>query len=276
MKTTLLIFFLSITCTVCWSQDPVATLKLAESKTYDPRVKGLKDLVVELESPTVTKQLNDQMVFGRISSLVFRIYWTAQPERVAIEIEGMPEGFREVKEELKASMIGRLEAILPVSWDKKFAGYQPRVDEKKPKVVIFTDSKNLRPIPEFEISFDSEGRFDTILGKKPVGITATTLSYGRFPWAGSVGVVTKSHSTAQEGPQTNEATTTISYQVVSGIGLPSSVTVNGKQTLQRVVGKPLEASTEETTLYKNYRVNTGEAMRWFLSAGGPEKPKPGP
>jgi hypothetical protein len=273
MKTMTLAFMFMFTCISASAQDAANMMKNAEMKTYGPRLKGLKDLVVDLESPSLTKQLNDQMIFGRIQSLVFRIYWTAQPERVTVEIEGMPQGFREIKEELKAAMVGRLEAILPIPWDKKFAGYQPRIDAKKPKIAILTDPSNLRPIPEFEISFDAEGRIDTVLGKKPVGVTATTHSYSKFPWAESLGVITKSHTMIQEGPQMNEATTTISYQAVNGIGLPSSVTTKGKQTLQQPSGKPVERTAEETVTYKNYKVNTGEAMRWFLAAGAAEKPK---
>ena len=41
------------------------------------------------------------MIFGKVNEVIFRTYWTANPERVAIEVIGLPEGFKEIKEELK-------------------------------------------------------------------------------------------------------------------------------------------------------------------------------
>jgi hypothetical protein len=262
---------------VCWiilslttpalAQDPAAALKTADERTYTPRFKGMKDVFFEMSSPEVTKHLNDQMVFGRVTDAVFRVYWTAQPERFDMDIKGMPAGFNEIKEELKASMAGRFEHVVPVPLERKFAAYELKAAAGKPLTLIATDPKGLMPVPEYELEFDADGRLQTLRAKKPVGIVVTRYTYAKFPWADSKGVLVKVEITGEEGPLTMGGTTEISYVTQAGIGLPQTVKTTNKQSLRQPgQGAPVERTTSESLQFKSYRVNVGEAMKWFLGS----------
>src|SRR4051812_30662915 len=97
------LFGLLLFTTLSYAQDPMAYIKNFESKVYSLKNKGVKDFVVDIENPQLTKQLNDQQVFGKLKEVYFRLYWTAEPMRLNMDVMGLPEGFVEVKEELKAS-----------------------------------------------------------------------------------------------------------------------------------------------------------------------------
>ncbi len=90
MKAILLMMILCLGGNV-FAQDALTTLRVAQDKIYTPKAKALNDLVVDVINPTITKQLNEQMIFGNLKEVTFRIYWTANPERVAIDVIGMPE-----------------------------------------------------------------------------------------------------------------------------------------------------------------------------------------
>ncbi len=247
------------------AQDPAAVLRASDERTYTPRVKGLKDVFFEMSSPEVTKQLNDQMVLGRVTDAVFRVYWTAQPERLDMDVKGLPAGFHEVKEELKASMASRFEHVVPVPLEKKFSSYQLRPVPGRTRFLIASDPKGLMPVPEFELEFDVEGRLQTSRAKKPVGTVVTRYTYGKFPWADSKGVLVKIEVVGEEGPLTTHSTVEITYETHAGIGLPSMVKSVSRQTLRPPgATSPVERSTQEVLHLKAYRVNVGEGMKWFL------------
>src|SRR5665647_1584773 len=127
------------------AMDPTTYLNLVDNKVYSLKSKGVKDFVVDVQSSRLLKQVNDQMVFGKIPSLVFRTYWTGNPERLAIEVIGLPEGFKEIKEELKASVLSLLDSLIPLPTASRFAGY--KISEgKNAKELIATDTTGIAPV----------------------------------------------------------------------------------------------------------------------------------
>lgn len=251
------------------AQDPVALLRTSDDKIYNPKAKGLTDLVVDVVDPQLTKQMNDQMIFGIVNEVSFRIYWTAKPERIAIEVLGLPEGFREIKEELKARAIGNFESIVPLPIEEKFKGYQLAKGAGAQRSIVATDKSGLAPIPEFVFNFDAESRLSQIVAKKAIGTQVTTLEWKKSPWSEPRSHALRAVSVAVDGPQSTEVSTETSWQVVAGIGLPVSVKTSTRQALKAPgQEKPVERKVEESIYFKNYKVNQGEAMKWFLGQSG--------
>lgn len=251
------------------AQDPAALLKASDDKIYSPRAKGLTDLVVDIVDPQLTKQLNDQQIFGIVNEVSFRVYWTAKPERIAIEVQGLPEGFREIKEELKARAIGNFETIVPIPFETKFKEYQLRPGTGGQRAIIASDKTGLAAIPEFVFRFDAESRLSQIEAKKAIGTQVTTFEWKKSPWSEPRSHAQRSVSVAVDGPQTTEVTTETSWQVVAGLGLPASVKTVTKQTLKAPgQPKPIERKVEDLVFFKNYKANQGEALKWFLGPAG--------
>jgi len=249
------------------SQDVAPIMRNHEDKIYSPKYKGLTDLVVDMESPSLTKQLNEQMIFGNIRDLRFRFYWTATPERVAVEIIGMPEGFNEIKQQLKQAMLSRFESVIPISLEKKFTGYKFSLDPKDPSSVIAKDEKALNVIPEYRLTFEPTGLLTTLSGKKTIGTMATSFDWEKMPWSEPRLVNKKSIVKSVDGPQSVTIETFMDWQVISTIGLPTKSKTLTKQVITIPGSAAQENIVEEEVIYRNYKVNVGEALKWFLSNG---------
>lgn len=244
-----------------WSQDAAAYLNSFDSKIYSLKTKGINDFVVDIENPKLTKQMNDQMTFGKVDEVIFRTYWTANPERLAIEVVGLPEGFREIKEELKLSIFSVIENLLPVPTIQRFAGYKIS-SGPKPKEFVAQDSTGIASVPSFVLRFDSQDRLVEVEGNKPVGTLMTTPKYEKDAFASGKWVLKSLSTTTSENGQSLKIDKELKYGTSQGIGVLAEVTIRTEQKALAPDAKPLKS--EEKIEFKNYKINAGEALKYFL------------
>lgn len=246
-------------------QDPLAYLGQFDSKVYSLKSKGIKDFVVDVESNKLTKQVNDQAIFGRVAKLVFKVYWTADPERLAIDIIGLPEGFLELKEEMKMGILQQLELILPQTIEKKFRGYK-FTQAPGTKDFIAKDLSGLATIPEFILKFDNQDKLQEIVGKKAVGTMETAVSYEKENFADGKYVLKNETIRVNENGQTITVKKELKYGTSQGIGVLSSVTTSTESKLNEGKSKPFVL--KETLSFDNYKINAGVAQKYFLGLEG--------
>lgn len=257
----ILVLILALFSFAAWSQDPTVYLNNFDAKVYSLKTKGVKDFVVDIESSKLTKQLNDQQIFGKIKQVTFRTYWTANPERVAIEIIGLPEGFREIKEDLKLTVAALLDNLLPISTVQRFAGYKFHTGVN-PKEFIATDSSGIANVQSYVLKFDTADKLVDVVGKKAIGTLNITPKYEKDAFAGGKWVLKSLKTTISENGQTFTTTKKLDYGDSQGIGVLSRVTVETEQKSEVPGAKTLKS--EETVEFKNYKISTGEALKYFL------------
>lgn len=260
LKFLLVIAFLT-TSFSAFSQDPATTLKLIDGKIYSLKNKGVKDFVVDISSSKLTQQINAIGTYGIVKELYFRIYWTLNPERLDIEVVGLPDGFKEVKEELKLSVLGLLENILPPPMEKKFAAYN--FSAAGPGVLVAKDKTGVAEIPTLSFKFDQQLRLTDITGNKPVGSVKVTPVYEKDAFSDGRWVLKKQISVASENGQEITTIKTLTYAPFDGISAVRSVNIGTEQKfLGRADAKPVSFS--ETIDFKNYKINNGIAAKHFI------------
>lgn len=243
-----------------WSLDPVAYLNNFDSKVYSLKTKGIKDFVVDVESSKLTKQMNDQMIFGKVNQVIFRTYWTANPERVAIEIIGLPEGFKEIKEELKFSILSQMDNILPLTSVQRFAGYKFHTGSSA-KEIVAQDSTGIAAIQTYVMKFDAQDKLTEVIGKKVVGTLTINPQYEKDAFADGKWVLKSMTTNSSENGQTLTLKKDLAYGKSQGIGVVTEVTMVTEQSFP---GNPKPLISEETLEFKNYKINAGEALKYFL------------
>ncbi|WP_408098455.1 hypothetical protein ACJVC5_05965 [Peredibacter sp. HCB2-198] len=263
MKALLCLLF--VTSTAAFAQDPGTYLKNFDNKVYSLKSKGVADFVVDIESSKLTKQMNDQQVFGKVKEVVFRTYWTAKPERLAIEVEGLPEGFKEVKEELKASLLGMMDNLLPPTMAQRFPNYKLS-NGTNPKEILAQDTSGAAPIPSFVLKFDKDDKLTEVVGQRPIGTLVISPVYVKESFTDGRYVLKEQTTVSTEGGQTVTIKKELDYGNSQGIGVLTGVEVTTEQKGQS--GKPV-SSTEKLT-FKNYKINTGDALKYFLGEGTKE------
>lgn len=255
------LLLLALVSTSVFAQDPSSYLKNFDQKVYSLKTKGVKNFIVDIESSKLTKQINDQQIFGKVKELTFRTYWTAEPERMAIEVLGLPEGFKEVKEELKAGIMTAIENLIPPTMAQTYNGYKFSPGQNS-KEIIAKDPSGLAAIPSFVIKFDKEDKLTESVANKTIGSLVTKYNYGKESFADGKWVLKDQTTTAIENGHSMVVRKELSYDKSNGIGVLSEVEVSMEQKLADPKAKP--GTKSDTLVFKNYKINDGEALKYFL------------
>ncbi len=256
------LFLILVFSTGLIANDAQSIFKKFESKSYSIKMKGVKDLVFDLESELLTRQINEQQVFGKIDQLFFRVYWTLNPDRVAVEVIGLPEGFKEMKEELKASISPFIDEIISKPLESKFTGYKFSV---KPLTneVIATDSTGLAPIPSHHLKFDQEDRLIQIVSNKPVGSMVLDFQYEKNRSNDGKWLKNQEIISINENGQEIISSKIFNYTSLSGITFIQEVKLttekkSGNKTVEQI-------KISDKIKFSHFKVNEGLAMKYFLS-----------
>lgn len=237
-------------------------LKFFDSKVYSLKSKGVKDFTVEVSSSKLTKQLNDLKSFGEIKNLKFKIYWTANPERLDIEVLGLPDGFLQLKDELKASILPLLDNLLPMTLAQRFPGYKFTSGKEK-STILATDTTGLAPIPSYTLEFDTQDRLIKIVGNRPLGTQEIDFIFEKKAFTDGKWALISVSTEATDSGQKVTVTRKLNYGSTQGIGTLSSVDITTEQELKREGAKPVSQSDQIE--FSNYQINSGAAFKHFLS-----------
>lgn len=259
-----IIFCFLIAINSAFAQNAQDFFKIADAKIYSLKSKGVKDFVVDVESSQLTKQMNEQQTFGKIEELTFRIYWTANPERLAMEVHGLPDGFKEVKEELKASLMSMMDILIPQSTVDRFKGYN-FTKGQKPNEYIATDSTGIAAIPKYILSYDDQSRLLEIKGEKAIGTFSVKPTYMKESFSDGRWVLKEQTTTNSENGQTLVINKVLKYDQHQGMGVLGQVDVITEQHSINSKAKPVKLT--ETLKFKNYKTDNGEALKYFLGEG---------
>jgi hypothetical protein len=245
--------------------QPKNYFSLYDNKVYSLKTKGVRDFAVDVSSSQLTDLVNQQKIFGTVKDLVFKVYWTQNPERLAVDIVGLPEGFYEAKNELRASFMPLLDNLLPMTVEQRFPGYKI-APGTTPKQFVATDPSGLAPIKTYVLKFDDQDRLSEINGIKPLGTWNMNWVYEKKAFSDGRWVLSQITVTDSVGSEAVKTTRKLNYGSANGIGVLSEVVL----TVETQGQKSLR--TQENIEFRNYRINTGEGMRYFLS-DTPAQPK---
>lgn len=243
------------------AQDPLSYLKAFDSKVYSLKQEGIKEFVVDIESTRLTKQMNEQQLFGKVDGLIFRVYWTAVPERLAIEVMGLPEGFKEVKEDLKNNILPLIDNILPLPTAQRFSGYK-FTQGKKQREILATDTSGLAPIPSYSLLLDEEGKLKEVTGHRPVGSLVVTPTYETDSLMPGKWLLKKQITMTVENGQKMTLAKKLDYGKGQRLPVVTAIEVTTEYASESSDTKPV--SMTETIEFKNYKINEGVAFKYFL------------
>ncbi len=268
MKIFALLAFLFVT-TLSFAQDSATYFSLYERKVYSLKNKGVRDFVVDVTSSRMTEQVNEQKIFGTVKKLIFRVHWTLAPERLAVDIVGLPEGFFEAKAELKAAFATVLDSLLPMTIAQRFPGYKITAG-KIPKEFTATDPTGVAPIPTYTIKFDEQDRLSEIIGNKPVGSWNMVYAYEKKAFSEGRWVVGQVTVNTSDNGLTVKTSRKLNYGDAQGMGVLSEVVLTVEQSGDKGF------RNQDIIEFENYRINTGEGMRYFLGDAPVSEPKKTP
>ncbi len=244
-----------------FAQNSTQEIENFYKAVYSLKTKGIRDFVVDIKNNQLKDRLNNQKIFGKVDEVFFRLYWTAKPERLALEVLGLPDGFRELKDLLKSELTPYLEELVPMSFGEKFKDYDVKALEGS-YLFELNDKTGLNAVPKFVFKFDNQKILSHILGKKPVGEINYNLSYEKRSFSQDKYVLVKSVTESKEAGVNIYIEKNFSYATLDGTGVLKRLEVESKTNVPG--DKPTEIKSEESFDFKNYKINTGEALNYFL------------
>jgi hypothetical protein len=251
-----------------FAQDSVAFLRNFDTKVYSMKNKGIKDVVLEIENEKFTSQLNARQIFGKLNSVIVRVYWTSQPERIALDVIGLPEGFREIREEIKLAVIPALEAAFPPSVEQRFPGYKFSQGARE-REIMAQDLSGLAAIPSYVLKFNESGVLSEIVANKPVGTTSILTKYVKEGFADGKQVLTEQITQIIENGAEISINRKLSYQKHEGISVIKNLKI---ETKQKNLNDPKKVFSEaEDFRFSNFRINQGDALKYFLGQDALDK-----
>lgn len=239
-------------------------IRAFDVSSYRPQDKGLKELVVQVDISNLTKQLNDQLIFGKLKNVYFKLYWV-YPAQYDVEVIGLPNGFNEIKNELRSLVASRLDVIVPSMLEKKFEGYALKHSVKDNKdQIIATDTTQMKLINEIKAVFDKDGKLMSLVNQKPMMTEESELSLIKKSFSENKWIIDEISVKVNEGAQTTFIKTKIEYNSVEGYALPVKIASHTKQVLaQGQDKKPIEREIDSSVEFKSYKINSGEASSFL-------------
>ncbi len=254
------------------ASDAATLLKKFDTGYYHPQEKGLKDLVVRVDVSNITKQLNEQLIFGKLKEVYFKLYWSL-PNNVEVEVIGLPEGFAEIKSELRGMIASRLDMLVPQDLESKFAGYEMKTKTNGLlEEILATDTTQTKLIHEFTAGFDKDGNIVTLVGRKPMALEESTMKYLKLPWSQGKWLVTEIKVKMSEPGQVTTANTGIEYTTMEGFGFPKKLKTVTKQSLQGADKKTIERVVTSEITFSDFKINTSEAQTYIKKAKAAANP----
>jgi hypothetical protein len=261
----LLLFVLLASCNTLYSQEKIEELEQFEIRSYAPQKNGVTDLVFEARIDHLTELLSKNLALGKLVDVSFKIYWNS-PSQYKIEVQGLPKGFDEIKNDLVSLIKGKLEFILPEKFSEKFKGYSLKAEPiADGKLIHAIDASYTMSTPEVEILIDKSGQLKTVETKSPTAVK-TEFTHSAKSWSNNKLVLDKVVMTSKQGPAAMTTTNTIEYINVNGIGFPAKITVKNISEVvipktEKAKEKKIKNESGTVIRFTKYEINTGKAQK---------------
>ncbi len=254
-----------ISSTFAWANTTVTDFDLM---SYSPVKMGLKDIYCEVRVDGLTEQVKKQYVTVKIrDEIYFQLYWM-YPGKVAIEVEGVPLGFEQLKQNLIGLIVNRIDYLVPQDLSPKLRGYNLKSKKSGGSIILEgVDPTNTKAVNKIEVGFDNQGILKKYKSYSPLGFQNSIFEYEKKSWSKNKWVLDEIEAKMIQGPQVTETNTEIKYENVAGFGMPERITVSTKQSVVAPgeEEKKIERTGESKITFSNYKLNVGEAQKFFRS-----------
>lgn len=255
------IFLLISFCLFMFTANSNEVVQRFDIGMYRPTDAGAKDIVVVLKTPQLANTIKEKFVLLKDSSPQFKIYWAA-PEKLFIDVQGLPSGFKDLKNELRLAVIDKVEYIIPVTLEKKLKGYELKSQESSTgKRLIAEDKTGKLDINRMEFEINKSGQITKIDSFGTKGPSTTLFTYSQTE--NNKWLVTKIENVIERGSVKVISSNSINYSKVAGFYVPEKLISKSTQenTVKDKVQK-LELSATEY-VFEAYEINSGKAQKFI-------------
>lgn len=249
----------------------IEELEQFEIRSYSPQQVGIKDLVYEIRMDGLKEVLEKNLAIGKRADLYFKIYWL-NPSEYRIEVMGLPTGFKEVKDDLKQLIKGKLDFVIPEKFSERLKPYTLKIEPiSDGKLIKAIDDTYTLAVPEFDIKFDNGGKLKFIESKMSKSAIKTEFFHSPKAWSNNKLVLDRVVATSGLPGSKLTIINDVEYADINGFGLPSTLKVKNimEYTIPATEKEKAKVQSKESVSilrFSKYEINTGKAQR-FITEG---------
>ena len=264
MKNIFILATLLLCSSNIFAAEKIEEIEQFEIRSYAPQKVGVTDLVFEARIDNLTEILSKNTALGKLVDVSFKIFWLS-PTQYKIDVNGLPKGYTDIKNDLSMLIKGKLEFVLPEKFMEKFKAYTLTAEPvAEGKLIKAIDASYNMAVPEVNILFDKTGVLRTIETK--AANVKSEFFYSPKSWSNNKLALDRVVMRSVQGLVKQSSTNEIQYASVNGIGFPSKLTIkNINEMVVPASGKTKEKKVKNETSsvvrFSNYEVNTGKAAK---------------
>ena len=124
-----------------------------DNSIYNPLKFAVKEITFNIEIEGLAKEISDLNSYGKIEKVLFEVN-VDKLRRINVKVFGIPNGFTELIENLKAKLVPYLELLFPQSLSNFYRSYELKSNGNRVSAV---DQSYLKPIRESYMLFEKNG-----------------------------------------------------------------------------------------------------------------------
>ncbi len=221
-------------------------------RSYSPVKVGVKDMLFDVRIKGIKDLIRGQTAITSLDDVYFRVYWYF-PDRYKVVVEGLPEGFKVLRNNLKIIVKPYIDLIFSEEVITQFSRYPYVVDEKEKN--SYLKKKTTTDLSEINVKFNKDGLLKVINSKSPYSRISTEFDYSKKSWSKGKFVTDKIIISEISQGIKSVKEMNITHGLISGTGLPESIVVT-----ERFLRDDKEINRNSINInFSNYVLNTGKA-----------------
>ena len=233
---------------------------LFETLRYHPARKGLRNLEFEVRVSGLREMLNNAQSFGAIEELYYHVAWSPENGH-RVNVVGPPQGLEDLRERLRASILPKLDFVVPSPLTAFLAPYTfERLRRGEGITLKGKDKTGRREINAVDVQIDGRGLIEEIRTSSSRGIESWKMKYERHRGTDNKYVVVQQVVETLLARQKRVVEMNVDYMAQSGYALPEEIRV--KTEVFMVTGAGVDAGgskksevQESSFRFSNYKIN---------------------
>ncbi len=221
-------------------------------RSYAPIKVGVKDMLFDVRVKGILELIKGQTSLTQLDDVYFRVYWYF-PDRYKVVVEGLPEGFKVLRNNLKVIVKPYIDLIFSEEVITQFSRYPYVQDQKNKKSYIKKNNEN--EMGKVSIEFNGNGLLASISSSSRYSKVNTEFGYSKKSWSKGKFVTDTIKISEESKGIESVKDLDVSYGLFSGIGLPEKIKVSESFLRNE---KVINENKLEIN-FTNYVLNSGKA-----------------
>lgn len=231
-------------------------------RSYSPVKKGLKDLYFEVRNNKLKTMVESSTGVKTNDEIYFKVFWKF-PDKIQVDIEGMPKGFFELENNLKKIALEVVDYVIPRSPKEVLKEFDFKESEKtNDSVTLVGTTKNSESrVSEVQLQFDKNSILKNMVTLSPYSRSETDFNMSTKKGSDNKYLTDSMETVITRGKVKLKLEKKFDYITQDGFTLPNKV-----QILMKPVDKTKAVENSSEMTISNYKINEGLASKRITPA----------